>query len=80
MKKELTKKRTFTKNFWYDWYNWLINCATEPIRNSGRVKEQIMRLFKTKDYSQPKRVKTVYRGGKKQSKLEIERQSEGKII
>ena len=26
-----------------------------------------MRLFKTKNYSKPKRVKTVYRGGKKHS-------------
>ena len=24
-KKELTKKRTFTKNTWYDWYDSLIN-------------------------------------------------------
>ena len=24
-KKELTKKRTFTKNTWYDCYDWLIN-------------------------------------------------------
>ena len=24
-KKELTKKRTFTKNTWWDWYDWLIN-------------------------------------------------------
>ena len=24
-KKELTKKRTLTKNTWYDWYDWLIN-------------------------------------------------------
>ena len=23
-KKELTKKRTFTKNTWYYWYDWLI--------------------------------------------------------
>ena len=31
-KKELTKKRTFTKNKWYDWYDWLINCIPEPIK------------------------------------------------
>ena len=31
------------------------------------VKGQIMSLFKTKDYSKPERVETVYRGGKKQS-------------
>ena len=30
-----------------------------------------MRLFKTKNYSKPKRVKTVYRGGKKHSEENI---------
>ena len=30
-----------------------------------------MRLFKTKDYSKPKCVRTVYRGGKKQSEENI---------
>ena len=33
----------------------------------GGVKDQIMRLFKIKDYSKPERVKTLYEGGKKQS-------------
>ena len=65
-KKELTKKRTFTKNTWYDWYDWVINYIPEPIRNVGGVKDQIMSLFKTKDYSKPKRVKIVHGGGKKQ--------------
>ena len=37
----------------------------------GGVKDQIMNLFKTKDYSKPERVKTVYGGGKKQSEEEI---------
>ena len=32
----------------------------------GRVKGQIISLFKTKGYSKPKRVKTVYGGGRKQ--------------
>ena len=32
----------------------------------GGVKEQIISLFKTKDYSEPERVRTVYEGGKKQ--------------
>ena len=35
------------------------------------VKDQIMSLFKTKDYSKPERVKTVYGGGKKQSEETI---------
>ena len=33
----------------------------------GGVKDQIMRLFKIKDYIKPERVKTLYEGGKKQS-------------
>ena len=32
----------------------------------GGVKGQIISLFKTKDYSEPERVRTVYEGGKKQ--------------
>ena len=41
-KKELTKKKTFTKNTSYDWYNWLI---PEPIKKPvGEVKDQIMFL------------------------------------
>ena len=24
------EKRTFTKDFWCDWYNWLINYIPEP--------------------------------------------------
>ena len=32
-----------------------------------RAKEQIISLFRTKDYSKPRRVKTAYGGGKKQS-------------
>ena len=39
-----------------------------------------MSLFKIKYYSKPKRVKTVYEGEKKQIKLEIPKQSGGKII
>ena len=31
-KKELTKKRTFTKKTWYNWYDWLINYISEPIK------------------------------------------------
>ena len=52
--------------------NWLINYITEPITKPvDRVKGQIMNLFKTKDYSKPERVKTVYEGGKKQSEENI---------
>ena len=67
-KKELTKKRIFTKNIWYDCYDWLINYILDPMKKTvERVKDQIMSLFKTKDYSKAERVKTVYWGGKKQS-------------
>ena len=33
VKKELTKKRTFTKSTLYDWYDWLINYIPETITN-----------------------------------------------
>ena len=57
-KKELTKKRRFTKNTSTDWYDWLINDIPEPIKKTVRgVKDEIMSLFKTKDYSKTKRVK-----------------------
>ena len=39
------------------------------------VKDQIMSLFKTKDYS-----KTIYGGGKKPSKSKIQKQSEENVI
>ena len=32
LKKELTRKRTFTKNVWYDWYDRLINYISESIK------------------------------------------------
>ena len=61
-KKELTKKRTFAKHFWYDWYDWLINYIPEPAKNMGRVKDQFMTLFKTKDYGKPERGReTIWR-------------------
>ena len=44
------------------------------------VKDQIMSIFKTKDYSQPKRVKTVYRGRKKPRKLKVQKQFEDNVI
>ena len=41
-KKELTKKRTFTKNTWCDWYDWFINYIPEPIiKSAGGVEDQI---------------------------------------
>ena len=71
-KEELTKKRTLTKNTWYDWYDWLINYNPEPIRKSvSGVKDQIMSLVKTNAYSKLQSVKTVYGGGKKQSEENI---------
>ena len=36
-----------------------------------RVNDQFMSLYKTKGYSKPERVKTVYGGGKKQSQENI---------
>ena len=71
-KNELTKKRTLTRNTWYDQYNWLINYIPEPIQKAlGEVTDQIMSPFKTKDYSKPEPVKIVYGGEKKQSKENI---------
>ena len=35
-KKELTKKRAFTENTWYDCYDWFINYIPEPIKKRGR--------------------------------------------
>ena len=65
-KKELTKKRTFTKSTWYDQYDWLIKYIPEPIKKTvDGFKDHIMSLFKTKDYSKPERVKTLCGGGKK---------------
>ena len=50
-KKELTKKRTFTKYAWYDWYGWLINYIPELIKKYvDGVKDHIMSQFKIKDY------------------------------
>ena len=47
-----TKKRAFTNNTWYYWYDCLINYIPEPIKETmGRIKDQIMDLFRTKDYS-----------------------------
>ena len=55
-KKELTKKRIFTKNIWYDCYDWLINYILDPMKKTvERVKDQIMSLFKTKDNSKLKK-------------------------
>ena len=57
-KKELTKKRAFTKNTWYNLCDWLINYIPEPIKNTvGGIKDQIMSLFKQEDdYYKPARV------------------------
>ena len=77
----LTKKRTFTKNISYDWYDWLINNIPEPNNKIvGSVKDQIMSLFKTKDYSKLNNVKNVYLSGKKPNKLKIQTEYEGDNI
>ena len=71
MKKRLTKKRAFAKNTWYDWYDWLINYINltynpKSIKKTvDGVKDQIMSIFKNKDSSKTRRVKTMYGGGKK---------------
>ena len=31
-KEEITKKRTFAKIMWYDWYDWLINYLLKPMK------------------------------------------------
>ena len=68
-RKELTKEKTFTKNNWYDWYDWLIKYFPEPIKISeGEIKDQVMSLFKTKDYSKPE---PMYGGGRKQCEENI---------
>ena len=45
--------------------------SLQKICRGGGVKDQDISLFKTKDYSKPESVKTVYRGGKKQSEENI---------
>ena len=50
-----------------------MNYIPEPIEKpEGGVKDQIMSLPKTNEYSQPKRVKNVYGGRKKPRKLKIQ--------
>ena len=44
------------------------------------VNDQIMSYFKIKDYSLPKRAKSMCGGGKKPSKLKNQKQSEASII
>ena len=61
--KNLRKNRTYTRNMWHCWYDWLLNSIPELIEK--------LSLFKTKDYSKPKRVKTVCGGGKNPNKLKI---------
>ena len=41
-----TKKKTFTKNTWYNWYDWLIKYIPNPIKKSaGDVKDLITQLI-----------------------------------
>ena len=52
--REPTKKRTFTKNTWYDSCDLLINYIPEPLKRIvGGVKDQIISFFKNKDFSKP---------------------------
>ena len=55
----------FQRNIWFDLYDWLINCILEPIKNEAGIKDQVISFFKAKDYSQPKRIKTVQEDGKR---------------
>ena len=59
----MRKKKTITKNTWYDWHNWLISYIPELMVG---VKDQIVNFLRIKDYSKLERVETMYRGGKKQ--------------
>ena len=40
--KEIMKKRTITKNTWYDWYNYLMNYILRPIKKSWVVLKTIL--------------------------------------
>ena len=71
-KRELTKKRTLTENTWHDWCDCLIKYIPESIKKTlGVVKDQIISLFKTKDYSKMEHAKTVYGGGKKENIIKV---------
>ena len=46
-KKELTERKTFTENTWYDWHDWLINYIPEPIKKTlGGIKDEIIIFLK----------------------------------
>ena len=60
--KEMKKVPPFKNN----WYDWLVNCISEPVRKSlGCIIDEFISLFKT---NSPK--KTVYGRGKKLNKSE----------
>ena len=46
--KELTKKRTFAKNTWFDWYDWLVNCIPEPMKKQWVVLKTKLQVLKKK--------------------------------
>ena len=69
LKKKKRTRKQLQKNTWYDFYDWLTNYIPESIKNPWVVLKSFFK--KTKDYSLPKHVKTVYGGGKKPSKLKI---------
>ena len=47
-----------------NWYNWLINYIPDPTKKRRGC-------YKTKDCSKPRRLKTVYGSGKKQSEKNL---------
>ena len=70
-KKRINTEESIYKNTWYDWRNCLISYIPEHIKNVSGVKNQIMSLFKSKDYNKQELVRNVYGGGKKQSEKNI---------
>ena len=58
--KEITKKKTFAKNTWYNLHGWLIKYVPDPIKTKGGSKDKIMsniKMIKTKSFSEPTHVK-----------------------
>ena len=64
------------------WFKLLVNqlWSWAYKKTVGGTEDRIMSIFKTKDYSQPKLVKTVHGGRKKPRKLKIQELYEDNII
>ena len=41
--RKITKKKKFSKNAWYNWYDWLVNYIPEPIKTMNDAKETKLR-------------------------------------